>query len=261
MILASDARRNDLLAAVPEATLLRWLPLLERVELPLGAVLFSSQSRIDHVYFPTTAIVAMVYLTQEGDLTEVAIVGHEGVVGVASLMGSDSSSRSAVVQSAGECLRLRAPVLVAAYENGGAVMHLLSHYIQALMTQIVQTAVCNRFHSVDQQVCRWLLLSLDRVQGNELAMTHELIANMLGVRREGVTHSAMKLHNCGAIRYTRGHISVLDREALEERACECYAVVKREYQRLLPAPAARVSLLAPLVSAARTRDISTAHVL
>jgi CRP-like cAMP-binding protein len=225
---------NHLLAALPDAEQQRWLHELERVEMPLGQVLYESGGTLSHVYFPTTAIVSLLYVMENGASAEIAVVGSEGIVGVSLFMGGDSTSSRAVVQSAGQGLRLKAQILKEEFNRAGAVLHLLLRYTQALITQMAQTAVCNRHHSLDQQLCRWLLLSLDRLQGNELVMTQELIANMLGVRREGVTEGAIKLQQAGLIRYVRGHITVLDRDGLQKRSCECYAVVKREYDRLLP---------------------------
>ena len=209
-------------------------PELERVEMPLGQVLYESGGTLSHVYFPTTAIVSLLYVMENGASAEIAVVGNEGIVGISLFMGGDSTSSRAVVQSAGLGLRLKAQVMKDDFNRAGPVLHLLLRYTQALITQMAQTAVCNRHHSLDQQLCRWLLRSLDRLQGNELVMTQELIANMLGVRREGVTEGALKLQQAGLIRYARGHISVLDRDGLEKRTCECYAVVKKEYGRLLP---------------------------
>ena len=225
---------NHLLAALPDAERQRWLPQLEFVEMPLGQVLYESGGTLTHVYFATTAIVSLLYVMQSGASAEIAVVGNEGIVGISLFMGGDSTSSRAVVQSAGHGFRLRAQIMKEEFNRAGPVLHLLLRYTQALITQMAQTAVCNRHHSLDQQLCRWLLLSLDRLQGNELAMTQELIANMLGVRREGVTEAAVKLQQAGLIRYARGHISVLDRDGLEKRSCECYAVVKKEYDRLLP---------------------------
>jgi CRP-like cAMP-binding protein len=225
---------NYLLAALPVAEWQRWLPQLERVDMPLGQVLYESGGTLSHVYFPTTAIVSLLYVMENGASAEIAVVGNEGIVGISLFMGGDSTSSRAVVQSAGVGLRLEAQTLKEEFNRAGPVLHLLLRYTQALITQMAQTAVCNRHHSLDQQLCRWLLLSLDRLQGNELVMTQELIANMLGVRREGVTEGALKLQQAGLIRYSRGHISVLDRDGLETRSCECYAVVKKEYDRLLP---------------------------
>jgi CRP-like cAMP-binding protein len=207
---------------------------MESVEMPLGHVLYESGRTLSHVYFPTTAIVSLLYVMENGASAEIAVVGHEGVVGISLFMGGESTPSRAVVQSAGQGLRLRANVIKQEFEQAGPAMHLLLRYTQALITQMAQTAVCNRHHSLDQQLCRWLLLSLDRLPGNELVMTQELIANMLGVRREGVTEAALKLQKIGLIRYSRGRISVLDRPGLEQRTCECYAVVKKEYDRLLP---------------------------
>ena len=235
MTSSSDPRQNRLLAALPEPEWLRWQPLLERVDLPLGHVMYESGRTLGHVYFPTTAIVSMLYVMEDGASAEIAVVGHEGLVGISLFMGGESTPSRAVVQSAGEGWRLRAPAVKNEFERAGPVMHLLLRYTQALITQMSQTAVCNRHHSLDQQLCRWLLLSLDRLTGNELVMTQELIANMLGVRREGVTEAALRLQQQGLISYARGHITVLDRPGLEARTCECYAVVKKEYDRLLPA--------------------------
>jgi len=197
-------------------------------------VLYESGRTLSHVYFPTTAIVSLLYVMENGASAEIAVVGNEGVVGISLFMGGESTPSRAVVQSAGQGLRVRAHVIKQEFEKAGPAMHLLLRYTQALITQMAQTAVCNRHHSLDQQLCRWLLLSLDRLQGSELVMTQELIANMLGVRREGVTESALKLQKLGLIRYSRGRITVLDRPKLEKRTCECYAVVKKEYDRLLP---------------------------
>ena len=229
-----DPTENHLLSALPNAEWQRWLPQLERVEMPLGQVLYESGGTLSHVYFPTTAIVSLLYVMENGASAEIAVVGNEGIVGISLFMGGDSTSSRAVVQSAGLGLRLKAQIMKDDFNRAGPVLHLLLRYTQALITQMAQTAVCNRHHTLDQQLCRWLLLSLDRLQGNELVMTQELIANMLGVRREGVTEGALKLQQAGLIRYARGHISVLDRDGLEKRTCECYAVVKKEYDRLLP---------------------------
>jgi CRP-like cAMP-binding protein len=238
MSLSTDLTENHLLAALPDAESQRWLPQLERVEMPLGQVLYESGGTLSHVYFPTTAIVSLLYVMENGASAEIAVVGNEGIVGISLFMGGDSTSSRAVVQSAGLGLRLKAQIMKDDFNRAGPVLHLLLRYTQALITQMAQTAVCNRHHSLDQQLCRWLLLSLDRLQGNELVMTQELIANMLGVRREGVTEGALKLQQAGLIRYARGHISVLDRDGLQKRSCECYAVVKKEYDRLLPQKAA-----------------------
>jgi CRP-like cAMP-binding protein len=229
----SDPKENQLLAALPKSEWQRWLPQLEWVGLPLGMVLYESGSTLEHVYFPTTAIVSLLYVMENGASAEIAVVGNEGIVGVSLFMGGESTPSRAVVQSAGEGFRLKSAAIKAEFKRA-PVLHLLLRYTQALITQMAQTAVCNRHHSLDQQLCRWLLLSLDRLTGNELVMTQELIANMLGVRREGVTEAALKLQKSGLIRYSRGRITVLDRNGLEGLSCECYAVVKKEYDRLLP---------------------------
>jgi CRP-like cAMP-binding protein len=233
MAVSPDPRKNELLAALPDAELQRWLPQLEWVDMPLGQVVYESGSTLSHVYFPTTSIVSLLYVMENGASAEIAVVGHEGVVGISLFMGGESTPSRGVVQSAGEGFRLPANVIKEEFKRA-PVLHLLLRYTQALITQMAQTAACNRHHSLDQQLCRWLLLSLDRLQGNELVMTQELIANMLGVRREGVNEGATKLQNLGIIRYSRGRITVLDRPGLEKRTCECYAVVKKEYDRLLP---------------------------
>jgi len=231
---ASIARDNELLAALPEEAFAVLLPHLEPVPLPLGMAVYESGAKQSYVYFPTNGIVSLLYVLEDGSSAEIAIAGKEGLVGISLFMGGETTPSRAVVQSSGEGYRLRAAVLKKMFENGGALQHLLLRYTQALITQMTQTAVCNRHHSVDQQLCRWLLLSLDRLPSNELVMTQELIANMLGVRREGVTEAAGKLQAEGLIEYRRGRIRVLDRAALEARVCECYAVVKKEYDRLLP---------------------------
>ncbi|MBK1614819.1 Crp/Fnr family transcriptional regulator [Rubrivivax gelatinosus] len=230
----THAQENHLLAALPAAEWQRWQPLLEWVALPLGQVVYESGRQLAHVYFPTTAIVSLLYVMEDGASAEIAVVGNEGVVGISLFMGGETTPSRAVVQSAGEGWRLSSAAVKSEFARPGPVMHLLLRYTQALITQMAQTAVCNRHHSLDQQLCRWLLLSLDRLRGNELVMTQELIANMLGVRREGVTEAALRLQRRGLIRYARGHITVLDRAGLEASTCECYAVVKREYDRLLP---------------------------
>jgi CRP-like cAMP-binding protein len=200
--------------------------------MPLGEVIYESGGTLTHAYFPTTSIVSLLYVMENGASAEIAVVGNEGIVGVPLFMGGGSTPSRGVVQSAGKGYRLSAQLMLHEFNKAGPVLHLLLRYTQALITQMTQTAVCNRHHSLDQQLCRWLLLSLDRLQGNELVMTQELIANMLGVRREGVTEGALKLQKAGLIRYARGHITVLDREGLATRSCECYAVVKKEYDRL-----------------------------
>jgi CRP-like cAMP-binding protein len=229
-----DPRMNQLLASLPEAEWQRWLPSLEAVELSLGQVLYESGVAMSHVYFPTTAIVSLLYVMEDGASAEIAVTGNEGVVGISLFMGGETTPSRAVVQSAGQAFRLKAKIIKDEF-NRAPVLHLLLRYTQALITQMAQTAACNRHHSLDQQLCRWLLLSMDRLQGNELVMTQELISNMLGVRREGVTESALKLQKAKLIRYSRGHITVLDRAGLERQSCECYALVKKEYDRLLPA--------------------------
>lgn len=234
MAVVLDPRRNQLLAALPEADWQRWLPHLEGVDLPLGHVLYESGGTLSHVYFPTSAIVSLLYVMENGASAEIAVAGREGLVGVSLFMGGGSTPSRAVVQSAGEGFRIRAQAIKEEFNQSAPTMNLLLRYTQALITQMTQTAACNRHHTVDQQLCRWLLLSLDRLPGSELKMTHELIANMLGVRREGVTAAALKLQKLGLIRYARGHVHVLDRSGLERITCECYAVVKREYDRLLP---------------------------
>ena len=231
---ATGPKLNQLLAALPEPEWQRWQPELERVPMALGQVLYESGRAMSHAWFPTTAIVSLLYVMENGASAEIAVVGNEGIVGVSLFMGGGSTPSRGVVQSAGEGYRLRSNVMRAEFERAGPVMHLLLRYTQALITQMAQTAVCNRHHTLHQQLCRWLLLSLDRLEVNELVMTQELIANMLGVRREGVTEAALELQGLGLIRYARGHIKVLDRPGLERRACECYAVVKKEYDRLLP---------------------------
>ena len=229
-----DPRQNRLLACLPDAEWQRLVPQLELIDLPLGKVLYESGEQLNFVYFPTSAIVSLLYVLDNGASAEIAVVGYEGVVGISIFMGGGSTPSRAVVQSAGKGYRLPAEVVQKEFEHAGPVMHLMLRYTQALITQMSQTAVCNRHHSLDQQLCRWLLLSLDRLPGNELVMTQELISNMLGVRREGVTEAALKLQGAGLIRYSRGRITVLDRPRLEERTCECYHVVKKEYDRLLP---------------------------
>jgi CRP-like cAMP-binding protein len=229
------AQENLLLAALPPDESQRWLPLMEAVDMPLGTVLYEPGVALAHVYFPTTAIVSLLYVMEDGGSAEIAVVGNEGIVGVSLFMGGESTPSRAVVQSAGTAFRLKAQIMKNEFYRAGPVLHLLLRYTQALITQMSQTAVCNRHHTLDQQLCRWLLLSLDRLRSNELVMTQELIANMLGVRREGVTEGALKLQQAGLIKYARGHITVIDRPGLERRSCECYLVVKKEYDRLLPA--------------------------
>ncbi len=229
-----NPKRNHLLASLAGEEWQRWLPLLEYVDMPLGLVLYESGKTLSHVYFPTTAIVSLLYVMENGASAEIAVVGNEGLVGISLFMGGGSTPSRGVVQSAGQGFRLKSKDMQEEFDRGGVVLHLLLRYTQALITQMAQTAVCNRHHTLDQQLCRWLLLSLDRLEGDELIMTQELIANMLGVRREGVTEGATKLQNAGLIKYSRGRITVLDRPGLEKRSCECYDVVKKEYDRLLP---------------------------
>ncbi|MBK5967728.1 hypothetical protein Thiosp_01424 [Thiorhodovibrio litoralis] len=235
-------RQNHLLEALPFCEFERLRTQMELVPLPLGKALYESGEQLSHVYFPTNAIVSLLYVMRDGASAEIAVVGNEGVVGVALFMGSDTMPNRAVVQSAGHAYRLKGRLLKQEFSRNGGRRHgalqpLLLRYTMALLAQMAQTAVCNRHHTIDQQLCRWLLLSLDRLASSELCMTQELIANMLGVRREGVTEAAGRLQKAGLIHYSRGHISLLDRPGLEARACECYQVVKKEFQRLLPAGA------------------------
>jgi len=232
---ASDSpKENRLLAALPDEDYRALLPFLESVALPLGMAIYESGGVQGYVYFPTNAIVSLLYVLEDGSCAEIAVTGCEGLVGIALFMGGETTPSRAVVQSGGHGYRIKAAALKTRFEAGGALQYLLLRFTQALITQMTQTAVCNRHHAVDQQLCRWLLLSLDRLPANELQMTQELIANMLGVRREGVTEAAGKLQAAGVIEYSRGRIKVLDRPRLQARACECYAVVKKEYDRLLP---------------------------
>ncbi len=228
------AKTNRLIATLPEAVWSIWQAQLQPADLPLGLVLYESGGTQTHAYFPTSGIVSLLNLLKDGHSAEIAVVGSEGVIGVSLFMGGDSTPGRAVVQSAGAGYRLSASFIKQEFRRSPEVTRLLMRYTQALITQMAQTAVCNRHHSLDAQLCRWLLLSLDRLSSTDIVMTQELIANMLGVRREGVTEAALKLQEAGLIRYARGRISVLDRAGLEQRACECYAVVKKEYDRLLP---------------------------
>jgi len=232
--LSSDLKKNHLLAALPDAEWQRWGPSLEFVDLSLGKVVYESGLTQSHVYFPTTAIISLLYVMENGASSEIAVVGNEGLVGISLFMGGETTPSRAMVKSAGQGYRLKAQLVKEEFNRAGPVLHLLLRYTQALITQMTQTAACNRHHSLEKQLCRWLLLSLDRLQGNELIMTQELIATTLGVRREGITEGALRLQAAGLIRYARGHITVLDRKGLEERTCECYGVVKKEYDRLLP---------------------------
>jgi len=231
---APHPRQSHLLAVLPEAESKRLIPHLELVSLPLGKALYEPGDQLDHVYFPTTSIVSLLYELENGSSAEIAVIGNEGIVGIALFMGGDTMPNRAVVQGAGQAYRLKGRLLQQEFNRGGALQHVLLRYTLAMLTQMAQTAVCNRHHSVDQQLCRWLLLSLDRLPTMELVMTQELIADMLGVRREGVTEAAGKLQKVGLIHYSRGRITVLDRPGLEKRVCECYDVVRKEFHRLLP---------------------------
>jgi len=233
MVSPRSPKQNRLLAALQPHEYERLLPDLEPVQLPLGEALYESGGKLKHVYFPTTAIVSLLYVMENGASAEIAVVGNEGILGIALFMGGETTPSRAIVQSAGHGYRLKAQLLKDEFNRAGPMMRLLLRYTQALITQMAQTAVCNRHHSVDQQLCRWLLLSLDRLPSNQLNMTQELIANMLGVRREGVTEAAGKLQDAGIIEYRRGRITVLDRPRLEQTSCECYPVVKTEFDRLL----------------------------
>jgi CRP-like cAMP-binding protein len=233
MPILHPASENRLLAALPAADYSRIAPHLEAVPMLLGDSIYESGSQLNHVYFPATSIVSLLYVMENGASAEIAVVGNEGIVGISLFMGGNTTPSRAIVQSAGGGYRLKAAVLKAEFNRGGPPMQLLLRYTQALITQMCQTAVCNRHHSVEQQLCRWLLLSLDRLSSNELVMTQELIANMLGVRREGVTEAAGNLQRAGLIRYSRGRIAILDRPGIERSVCECYAVVRKESDRLL----------------------------
>lgn len=234
MVIEIDKSGNHLLSALPKNEWQRWQPHLELIDLKLGQVLYESGGKMQYIYFPVNAIVSLLFVLENGASAEIAVVGNEGLVGVSLFMGGETTPSRAVVQSAGKSYRLSAHILKEEFKQSLPVMHLLLRYTQALITQMTQTAVCNRHHSLDQQLCRWLLLSMDRLTGSHLVMTQELIANMLGVRREGVTEAAGRLQKAGLISYARGNIEVLDRLGLEARTCECYAVVKKEYDRLLP---------------------------
>ena len=227
--------QNHLLAALPKHEYEELLPNLEKITLPLGEALYESGGELRYVYFPITSIVSLLYVMENGASAEIAVVGNEGIIGIALFMGGGTMPNRAVVQSAGYAYRLKGSLIQKAFTQQGSMMRLLLRYTQSLITQMSQTAVCNRHHTIDQQLCRWLLLSLDRLDSNDLVMTQELIANMLGVRREGVTEAAGKLQQAGLIHYSRGHIHMLDRAGLEARVCECYQVVKTESDRLLPA--------------------------
>lgn len=250
-----DPRKNALLAALPDEDYARLQPDLELVPMPLGWALYEAGGKLSHVYFPVDSIVSLLYVMENGASAEIAITGRDGLIGIALFMGGDTTPSRAVVQSAGFGYRLKASALKREFKLGGRLQSLALCYTQSLITQMAQTAVCNRHHSVEQQLCRWLLISLDRLSGNELNMTQELIANMLGVRREGVTEAAGKLQSAGLIKYSRGKITILDRPKLEERVCECYAVVKKEADRLIPTPAATAgSQHLPKVTRSRARE-------
>jgi CRP-like cAMP-binding protein len=227
-----DPRENHILDALPAEERERLFPHMTLVEMPLGMVLYEAGGTLSHIYFPTDAIVSLLYIMKDGASAEIAVVGNEGAVGVSLFMGGETTPSRAIVQSAGSAYQLSGRRLKEEFERHGQLLHVLLRYTQSLITQMSQTAVCNRHHSIDQQLCRWLLLSLDRLSSNRLEMTQELIADMLGVRREGVTVAACKLQDLGVIRYSRGHITVLDRPKLEKLSCECYAVVKQETDRL-----------------------------
>jgi CRP-like cAMP-binding protein len=237
-------KQNLLLAALPVDQFENFSQHLELVPMPLGKIIYESGTHQENVYFPTDCIVSLLYVMEDGDSAEIAVVGKEGIIGVSLFMGGETMPNRALVQSAGSAYRLSARVLQVEFKLGGQLQFLLLRYTQALLTQMAQTAVCNRHHTVDQQLCRWLLLSLDRLPTNQLKMTQDLIANMLGVRREGVTEAAGKLQAAGLIRYSRGCITVVDRPGLEARCCECYKVVQKEFERLLPATAPRSSVYA-----------------
>jgi len=227
-----DPRENHILDALPAAERKRLFPHVTLVEMPLGSILYEAGGTLSHIYFPTDSIVSLLYIMKDGASAEIAVVGNEGAVGVSLFMGGETTPSRAIVQSAGSAYRLSGRRLKEEFDRHGQLLHVLLRYTQSLITQMAQTAVCNRHHSIDQQLCRWLLLSLDRLSSNRLEMTQELIANMLGVRREGVTEAAHKLQDQGVIRYRRGHITVLNRPKLEKLSCECYAVVKQESDRL-----------------------------
>ena len=228
-----EAVQNHLLGDIREDELERLLPNLQPLSLPLGQVLYESNEKLDYVYFPTTAIISLLYIMENGSSAEIGVVGNDGMVGIAIFMGGDTTPNRAVVQSAGRAFKIRASLMKDEFTLGGRFHNLCLRYTQALITQISQTAVCNRLHSVDQQLCRWLLLSHDRLPSDRIIMTQDLISNMLGVRREGITHAAKKLQKSGYISYVRGDMTILNRKGLEKTACECYQVVRTEYDRLL----------------------------
>jgi CRP-like cAMP-binding protein len=227
------ARGNHLLAGITDEEIARLLPHLQPVSLTLGKVLYESDEKLDYIYFPTTAIISLLYIMENGATAEIGVVGNDGLIGIAIFMGGDTTPNRAVVQSAGKALKMKSQMMKEEFTRGGRFHNQCLRYTQALITQISQTAVCNRLHSVDQQLCRWLLLSHDRLPSDRLIMTHDLIANMLGVRREGITHAAKRLQNAGYISYVRGDMTILNRKGLEADVCECYQVVRTEYERLL----------------------------
>ncbi|WP_290649751.1 Crp/Fnr family transcriptional regulator [Aquisalimonas sp.] len=239
MSVAHFPEQNELFQVLPEEAKARLFPHLELVDMPLSLAVYESGDTLKHVYFPTNCIISLLYVMENGSSAEIAIVGNEGMVGISLFMGGETTPNRGVVQSAGYAYRLKGSVLKQEFARSESLQHLLLRYTQALITQMSQTAVCNRHHTVHQQLCRWLLMSLDRLKSDQLTMTQELIANMLGVRREGVTAAAGKLQEQGLIQYRRGKITVLDRPGLERECCECYAVVKREFDRLLPSVKAR----------------------
>jgi CRP-like cAMP-binding protein len=253
MPVPNNPQQNHLLAALSAPERKRIFPQLQIVEMPLGKVLYESGDVLRHVYFPIDSIVSLLYVLADGASAEISVVGNEGLIGIALFMGGETTPSRAIVQSAGQAYRLDGHLFKEEFHRNGSMQLLLLRYTQALITQMAQTAVCNRHHSVDQQLCRWLLLSLDRLSSNQLIMTQELIANMLGVRREGVTEAAGKLDKLGVIRYARGQITVLDRPKLEQLCCECYAVVKRESDRLLPPPKLKPAASTLTPSASRPR--------
>ncbi len=253
---SQSPRQNDILAALPLQDYQRLLPDLEFVPMPLGWAVYEAGQKLTHAYFPTTSIVSLLYVMENGSSAEIAVTGYDGLVGIALFMGGDTTPSRAVVQSTGFGYRLKASVLRREFQLGGKLQELALSYTQALITQMAQTAVCNRHHTIDQQLCRWLLLSLDRLPSSQLKMTQELIANMLGVRREGVTEAAGKLQAEGIIKYSRGLIVVLDRPRLEKRVCECYAVVKKEFDRLLPQTSKHVHVSTAAVPTSHNRRLS-----
>jgi CRP-like cAMP-binding protein len=232
----TNAKKNHLLAALPDEELQHWLPHLEAVDLPLGRVLYEDGTTLAHVYFPTTAVVSLLYVMHNGDSAEIAVVGNDGLVGISLIMGGGSTPSRGLVQNGGRGFRIDAELVQKKFENSKHVLHLFLRYTQALITQMTQSAACNKHHSLDQQLCRWLLLTLDRYEGNELNMTKQLVANMLGTSGEHMRQGAKNIQKAGLIHYAKGKITVLDRKGLEKRSCECYRIVKAEYDRLLPQP-------------------------